>query len=223
MADRRPCRSRIGDIDGLHAMRRRRRAGAPVPRVHEPFPIEETACSSRASSTHGYPHFVADDAGRIVGWCDIIAKRGRSTRTSACSAWDCSRLSRTRARVAADRSRARRGAATASSRSSSRSTRAIPPRTRCTDKFGFVERAAWPRAQGRRRSTTTCHHDGHRFRGAAMTTSCASPTSTCRGKRVFIRADLNVPQDDARRASPTTRASARRSRASATRWRAALR
>ena len=40
------------------------------------------------------------------------------------------------------------------------------------------------------------------------------------GKRVFIRADLNVPQDD-QGASPTTRGSARRSRASATRSRAA--
>ncbi len=35
-----------------------------------------------------------------------------------------------------------------------------------------------------------------------------------RGKRVFIRADLNVPQDDTAR-SPTTRASARRCRRSA--------
>ena len=53
-------------------------------------------------------------------------------------------------------------------------------------------------------------------------TSCAWPTSTLRGKRVFIRADLNVPQDDAG-ASPTTRASARRCPASATRSSAARR
>ena len=38
----------------------------------EPFPIEETAKFVAMNIRVGNPQFVAEDAGRIVGWCDIV-------------------------------------------------------------------------------------------------------------------------------------------------------
>lgn len=38
----------------------------------DPFPIDETARFVAANIRHGNPQFVAADAGRIVGWCDIV-------------------------------------------------------------------------------------------------------------------------------------------------------
>jgi ribosomal protein S18 acetylase RimI-like enzyme len=37
----------------------------------EPFPLAETAAFVAGNIDKGNPHFVAEDAGRIVGWCDI--------------------------------------------------------------------------------------------------------------------------------------------------------
>ena len=37
----------------------------------EPFPLESTAGFVATNLRVGNPHFVADDEGRIVGWCDI--------------------------------------------------------------------------------------------------------------------------------------------------------
>ena len=37
----------------------------------EPFPLAETAAFVAGNIDKGNPQFVADDAGRIVGWCDI--------------------------------------------------------------------------------------------------------------------------------------------------------
>src|ERR671913_2483894 len=36
------------------------------------FSIEQTAVFVAGNISHGHPQFVADDAGRIVGWCDIF-------------------------------------------------------------------------------------------------------------------------------------------------------
>jgi RimJ/RimL family protein N-acetyltransferase len=38
----------------------------------EPFPLEETAKHVAGNIRLGNPQFVADDAGCIVGWCDIV-------------------------------------------------------------------------------------------------------------------------------------------------------
>jgi ribosomal protein S18 acetylase RimI-like enzyme len=37
----------------------------------EPFPLAETASFVAANIDKGNPHWVAEDAGRIVGWCDV--------------------------------------------------------------------------------------------------------------------------------------------------------
>ena len=37
----------------------------------EPFSLTETAAFVAGNIDKGNPHFVAEDAGRIVGWCDI--------------------------------------------------------------------------------------------------------------------------------------------------------
>ncbi len=37
----------------------------------EPFPLPESAAFVARNIASGNPHFVADDAGSIVGWCDI--------------------------------------------------------------------------------------------------------------------------------------------------------
>jgi ribosomal protein S18 acetylase RimI-like enzyme len=36
-----------------------------------PFPIPETAAYVAGNIANGNPQFVADDGGRIVGWCDV--------------------------------------------------------------------------------------------------------------------------------------------------------
>jgi ribosomal protein S18 acetylase RimI-like enzyme len=41
----------------------------------EPFPLAETASFVAGNLDSGNPHFVADDAGRIVGWCDVTRER----------------------------------------------------------------------------------------------------------------------------------------------------
>jgi ribosomal protein S18 acetylase RimI-like enzyme len=41
----------------------------------EPFSLAETASFVAGNIDKGNPHFVADDAGRIVGWCDISRER----------------------------------------------------------------------------------------------------------------------------------------------------
>jgi len=41
----------------------------------EPFSIAETATFDAGNIDKGNPHFVAEDAGRIVGWCDISRER----------------------------------------------------------------------------------------------------------------------------------------------------
>jgi L-amino acid N-acyltransferase YncA len=38
----------------------------------EPFPLEETAGFVARNIRTGNPQFVAEDAGRIVGWCDVV-------------------------------------------------------------------------------------------------------------------------------------------------------
>ena len=37
----------------------------------EPFPLAETAAFVAGNIDKGNPQFVAEDAGRIVGWCDV--------------------------------------------------------------------------------------------------------------------------------------------------------
>ena len=37
----------------------------------QPFPLVETAAFVAGNIAAGNPHFVADDGGRVVGWCDL--------------------------------------------------------------------------------------------------------------------------------------------------------
>jgi len=61
----------LGDVEGFRAcvgsVMRERRYLAYV----EPFPLSETAAFVAWNIDRGNPHLVADDGGRIVGWCDI--------------------------------------------------------------------------------------------------------------------------------------------------------
>jgi ribosomal protein S18 acetylase RimI-like enzyme len=41
----------------------------------EPFSLADTASFVAGNIDSGNPHFVADDAGRIVGWCDVSRER----------------------------------------------------------------------------------------------------------------------------------------------------
>jgi len=44
--------------------------------VMVPFTLQETALFVASIIDHGYVQYVADDGGRIVGWCDVTPKRG---------------------------------------------------------------------------------------------------------------------------------------------------
>jgi ribosomal protein S18 acetylase RimI-like enzyme len=37
-----------------------------------PFSMEQTAVFVASNIAHGHPQFVADDDGRVVGWCDVF-------------------------------------------------------------------------------------------------------------------------------------------------------
>ena len=66
----------LGDIAGLRdcvgAVARERGYLAFV----HPFTLQETALFVARIVEGAYPQYVADDAGRIVGWCDVTPKRG---------------------------------------------------------------------------------------------------------------------------------------------------
>lgn len=66
----------LGDVTGLRdcvgEVARERRFLA----VTEPFSLQESALFVAGIIDHGYVQYVADDGGRIVGWCDVMAKRG---------------------------------------------------------------------------------------------------------------------------------------------------
>jgi RimJ/RimL family protein N-acetyltransferase len=61
----------LADIEGFRAcvaaVMRERRYLAYL----EPFPLAETAAYVAGNLDKGNPHFVAEDGGRIVGWCDV--------------------------------------------------------------------------------------------------------------------------------------------------------
>jgi ribosomal protein S18 acetylase RimI-like enzyme len=61
----------LGDIAGFRdcvaAVMRERAFLA----LQEPFPLAETAAFVAGNLANGNPQFVADEGGRIVGWCDV--------------------------------------------------------------------------------------------------------------------------------------------------------
>ena len=61
----------LGDVEGFRAcvgsVMRERKYLAFV----EPFPPSETAAFVAENIDRGNPHLVADDGGRVVGWCDV--------------------------------------------------------------------------------------------------------------------------------------------------------
>lgn len=44
--------------------------------VTRPFSLQETALYVARIVEAGHPYFVADDAGDVVGWCDVVPKMG---------------------------------------------------------------------------------------------------------------------------------------------------
>ena len=48
----------------------------------EPFALPQSAAFVANNIECGNPHFVADDGGAIVGWCDIRRDTVPSTRTT---------------------------------------------------------------------------------------------------------------------------------------------
>lgn len=67
----------LGDIAGLRecvgSIAQERRFLA----VTQPFTLPESALFVASVLEHGYVQYVADDGGRIVGWCDVTGKRGQ--------------------------------------------------------------------------------------------------------------------------------------------------
>ena len=141
----------VRDCVGVVAQERRFLA------VTQPFTLQETALFIAGIIDHGHLQYVADDAGRIVGWCDIIPQRGESIAHVGVLGMGV--LHGWRGRGLGSRLMqldARRGAANAASRSSSRRLR---PQYRSASAVPQVRfRRAGPqarRAQGGRASTTT--------------------------------------------------------------------
>lgn len=61
----------LGDVEGFRAC-----VGAVMGERRylaylEPFPLPETAAFVAENIDLGNPHLVADDGGRVVGWCDV--------------------------------------------------------------------------------------------------------------------------------------------------------
>ena len=61
----------LGDVDGFRACIHAVMAERAYLAFLEPFPLEQSAMFVAANIARGNPQIVADDAGRIVGWCDI--------------------------------------------------------------------------------------------------------------------------------------------------------
>lgn len=66
----------LGDVPGVRdcvgAVAQERRYLA----FTHPFTLQETALYVARIVDHGYVQYVADDGGRIVGWCDVTPKAG---------------------------------------------------------------------------------------------------------------------------------------------------
>jgi ribosomal protein S18 acetylase RimI-like enzyme len=60
------------DIPGFHAAVGSVAAERQFLARTSAFSIEQTAVFIAGNIAHGHPQFVADDGGRVVGWCDIF-------------------------------------------------------------------------------------------------------------------------------------------------------
>jgi ribosomal protein S18 acetylase RimI-like enzyme len=61
----------LGDIEGFRACVGSVMAERKYLAYVEPFSLPETAAFVTGNINAGNPHLVADDGGRVVGWCDI--------------------------------------------------------------------------------------------------------------------------------------------------------
>jgi ribosomal protein S18 acetylase RimI-like enzyme len=66
----------LGDIPGLRDCVGRIAEERRFLAVTQPFTLQESALFVAGVIDRGDVQYVADEGGRIVGWCDVVAKRG---------------------------------------------------------------------------------------------------------------------------------------------------
>ena len=134
----------LGDVAGLRdcvgAVAQEKRYLAFV----QPFTLQETALFVARIVEGGYPQYVADDAGRIVGWCDVTPKRGNvyahvgELGMGLMDGWRGRGLGSALMRAALDASRRQWEQVELSVYAGNAAARALYAR------FGFVECGRWP-------------------------------------------------------------------------------
>jgi ribosomal protein S18 acetylase RimI-like enzyme len=137
----------LGDVPGLRDCVGAVASERAYLAVTQPFTLQETALFVARVLDRSEVQFVADDGGRIVGWCDVVTKAGHAHShvgvlgMGVLAAWRRRGLGRRLIDAALDASRGRFEQVELSVYRSNAAAHALY-RGR-----GFVERGVWPRGR----------------------------------------------------------------------------
>ena len=113
----------------------------------QPFSLQETALYVARIVDHGYVQYVADDGGRVVGWCDVTPKAGQvhahvgQLGMGVADGWSGRGVGSGLMQASLEASRERWEQVELAVYAGNAAARAL------YRKFGFVERGRWPRGR----------------------------------------------------------------------------
>jgi putative acetyltransferase len=137
----------LGDVPGVRDCVGQVAAERRSLAVTQPFTLQETALFVARIVDGGHVQFVADDGARIVGWCDVVPKRGNvyahvgELGMGVRDGWRGRGLGSRLMGAALDAARSRWEQVELSVYASNDAAQALYRR------FGFVERGRWPRGR----------------------------------------------------------------------------